>query len=135
MPAKITTDRSGYLDDFLAAYIKCALWSSSDAPGDDDTPLDENYGPDDLAPEALDEMHGDCDDFIESNQVKLARADDEHGRGAESCGHDFWLTSNRHGAGFWDRGMGELGDILSDNCKPYGGQDLYVGDDGQLYVM
>lgn len=32
-------------------------------------------------------------------------------------GHDYWLTRNGHGAGFWDRGLGEVGDKLSELCK------------------
>jgi len=32
---------------------------------------------------------------------------------ASQCGHDLWLTRKRHGAGFWDRGMSELGDRLT----------------------
>src|SRR5215213_9921810 len=50
------------------------------------------------------------------------------------AGHDFWLTRNRHGAGFWDRGLGDLSNRLSDASKVYGEVDLYVGDDGQIYA-
>ena len=39
---------------------------------------------------------------------------------AELAGHDFALTRNGHGTGFWDRGLGEMGDMLSEECKPYG---------------
>jgi hypothetical protein len=49
-------------------------------------------------------------------------------------GHDFWLTRNRHGAGFWDRGLGDLGDKLTAAAHTYGESNLYVGDDGQVYV-
>lgn len=31
----------------------------------------------------------------------------------EHAGHDFALTANGHGAGFWDRGLDELGDQLT----------------------
>jgi hypothetical protein len=41
----------------------------------------------------------------------------------QHAGHDFWLTRNGHGAGFWDRGMGMLGDELTAACKPYGSAD------------
>ena len=49
------------------------------------------------------------------------------------AGHDFWLTRNGHGAGFWDRGLGEVGDRLSNACKAFGSYDLYIGDDGKIY--
>lgn len=42
------------------------------------------------------------------------------GSGAAAFGHDLWLTSQGHGAGFWDRpelDAGELGDKLTAACK------------------
>lgn len=32
-------------------------------------------------------------------------------------GHDLYLTSEGHGAGFWDRGLNELGDKLTEFSK------------------
>ena len=53
----------------------------------------------------------------------------------EQIAHDFWLTRNGHGVGFWDRGLGKLGDLLTDAAKTYGSADLYIGDDGLIYQM
>jgi hypothetical protein len=53
------------------------------------------------------------------------------------AGHDFWLTRNGHGAGFWDRTpleKGKLGDELTKLCKAFGESDLYWGDDGGIYL-
>ena len=50
------------------------------------------------------------------------------------AGHDFWLTRNRHGAGFWDRGLGERGQRLTDAAHVYGESYLSIGDDGKVYV-
>jgi hypothetical protein len=50
----------------------------------------------------------------------------------DAIGHDFWLTRNGHGAGFWDRGLGELGDFLTKMSKPFGEATLYVSDDGEV---
>lgn len=50
------------------------------------------------------------------------------------AGHDFWLTRNGHGAGFWDRGLGELGERLTAVAKPYSSAYVYVGGDGKVYV-
>ena len=52
----------------------------------------------------------------------------------ERLGHDFWLTRNGHGAGFWDRGLGELGQKLTEATKTFGTSDLYIGDDGKIYA-
>jgi hypothetical protein len=113
------------LDAFTAAYVECALWSST---GDDGEPMDGLYTVDDLAPECLASMVADCADFQAGFPHLLAGVGSDEGHG-----HDFWLTRNRHGAGFWDRGYGERGRKLTDMAHAYGGVDLYVGDDGLVH--
>src|SRR5690606_12135580 len=90
----------------------------------------------DLAPEALQSIITDCQDFQQSNadDLDLAYGLPDYG-GPTQAGHDFWLTRNGHGAGFWDRGIGEVGDRLANASKVYGGVDLYFGDDGKVYEM
>jgi hypothetical protein len=111
----------------LSAYVECALWSSTDEDGE---ALDAVYTVDDLAPEALASMQAECEDFVallEQESIDWSDWSDEQ------LGHDFWLTRNGHGAGFWDRGYA-LGDRLTALCKPYGSSDLYVDEDGSVYV-
>lgn len=123
------------LDAFTQAYLECALWSSTDNADDSGgKPLDENYEVDDIAVETLMEAKRECEDFQEANEELLSQAYEHPGYDEESAGHDFWLTRNGHGAGFWDRGLGEIGEALSKACEPYGGVDLYVGDDGKIYA-
>ena len=117
----VTRDRT----QFLTAYIETLLWSETDDDGD---PLDANYDYTDVGFAQRDEMRQDCDDFIAANATDLADID------ASQAGHDFALNRNGHGAGFWDRGLGDVGDRLSDASKVYGTQGLYVGDDEKLYV-
>lgn len=125
-----TTVRACDLDAFTTAYLECALWSSNDNSDDSGgNPLDDNYGLDDLSLETLQSAIDDCRSFQESEADDLAEA----GLDDEQAGHDFWLTRNGHGAGFWDRGLGAVGDRLSKASKPYGSVDLYVGDDGKVY--
>lgn len=38
---------------------------------------------------------------------------------AAQAGHDIILTANGHGAGFWDRGLGEAGDKLTAATRGY----------------
>lgn len=115
-------------DKFLDAYIECALWSST--KGDDvGTPLDDTYGVHDLAEETLADMREDCKQFQADNESLLSDLDDSQ------AGHDFWLTRNHHGAGFWDRGLGEAGTKLTDAAHAWGSSDLYVGDDNKLYLQ
>ena len=118
------------IDQFTQAYIECALWSSTDnADKGGGEPLDANYDQSDLAPSTLQEMIDDCADFRESNAKDLAESGLDDGR----AGHDFWLTRNGHGAGFWDEGLGAVGTRLSDAAKIYGSYDLLVGDNGHIF--
>jgi hypothetical protein len=114
------------IDTITQHYVICALWSSTDDNGD---PLDDNRDADEVAPETLAAMRSDVEDFVNANREDLLAS----GQSDEQIGHDFWLTRNGHGAGFWDRGLGAVGDKLSDACKPYGEVYLYVGDDGKIY--
>ncbi len=101
------------------AYIECALWSSTDIDCD---PLDDWATIDNIEPHTLADMKQDCQDFYNDMGPELEKASDNY----MQHGHDFWLTRNGHGAGFWDRGYSN-GDILTDACAPYGTHDL-IGD-------
>lgn len=95
-------------------------------------------GEHELSDEAKNEMLKDCADFINYceetgidpiPEYNCAEYGDE-----EKSGHDFLLTRNRHGAGYWDRGLGEIGRKLTEAAHTFGSCDLYVGDDGEIYV-
>ena len=57
-------------------------------------------------------------------------ADDLNGLGLEQIGHDFILTRNGHGAGFWDRGLGDRGERLSAWARSFGTVWAFVSDSG-----
>lgn len=123
-----TDDLLSTTDAFTDAYLECALWSSTDESRDDGgDPLDDNYGPDDIDNLALASAIEDCRDFQKEN------ASDLEGLDLEQAGHDFWLTRNRHGAGFWDRGLGDKGERLTKASHGYGEVCLVVGDDGKVH--
>ncbi len=134
------------LDDFTAAYIETALWCGAEFPEghpDADHDRDYNRSIDDLAPETLARMIADCLDFqhhhgatiaaaIETGQVVCGPDFDEYGR----AGHDFWLNRNGHGAGFWDGDWPEPYASQLDKAAHNAGEcDLYVGDDGKVYIL
>lgn len=108
-------------------YAIAALWSSTDDEGE---PLDANYSLDDISPETWGKMSEDVLQFIKANRELLEAS----GQSDEQIGHDFWLTRNGHGAGFWDRGLGEVGEKLTAACKAFGEVWPYVGDDGRVYM-
>ena len=121
------------LDLFTLSYLETALWVTQDVNGG---PLEDKYGIDDIAPESLQAIVDDCKAFQEDNQSLLT---DRHlmkrGCPLSRAGHDFFLTRNRHGAGFWEGDWrDDAGKILTQSAKVYGSQDLYLGDDGKLHV-
>lgn len=133
------------LDAFTRAYIDCALWSSTDSSEEESAGefIDQNYGPEDLSLETLRGAVDDCAAFQKECSADLDCAygndseDDVSRRSrsvydASNAGHDLWLTRNGHGAGFWDRGLGAIGERLSKAAKAYGSVDLVVSE-GVIY--
>ena len=108
---------------FLDSYLGTALWSSTDesTPSGGD-PLDRNYSISDFTQASLRKAKKDCDSFYEYARAEL----DAAGGGDEQNGHDFWLTRNRHGAGFWDRGYGKIGDQLTKKAQSFGEVHIFV---------
>jgi hypothetical protein len=127
-------------DEFTRAYITAALWSSNDYTDEQGgEPLDKNYGPDDLSPECLASMVADCAAFQKENATDLntiegRQYDDGYSTGYERAGHDFWLTRNHHGVGFWARDDIAEGvrDRLTDAAHAFRDFYLYLGDDNQI---
>ena len=99
------------------------LWSETR----DDMPLEDDFDVDDLK-----ESDGwvrfviVCEDFLSQADELL---DGEYSQAA----HDFILSANGHGAGFWDGDWPEHGDALHELAKPHGPIHLDVGDKGELY--
>jgi len=125
-----TTTQANKLDDFTRAYIECALWASIDL--DTCEPLDDTHTIADLAEETLQAMIADCQQFQTENGHLFEGVEGQ-------AGHDFWLTRNHHGAGFWDRGRDFFpndpnGEQLTQKAHEAGEKYLYIGDDGKLYI-
>lgn len=119
------------LSPFVKAYWEAALWSTNDestpAGGE---PMDKNYSLSDVHPAAIAKSVRECAEFQGQNKEDLTLMDELHGRSEwtseEQAGHDFWLTRNGHGCGFWDRGLGDVGDRLTQACKKFGEVSLQV---------
>ena len=125
-------------DDFMRGYVEAMLWANMfvERPGEEDCePDDVRYwyqspgrwwedSPVDLT---------DAGAFWEAFGYVLLSLDygkrGEHWSSVELAGHDFALTRNGHGTGFWDRGMGEMGDMLTEECKPYGAHHVIIDVD------
>jgi hypothetical protein len=143
--AFVSPDTEGWvwdanIDNVLSAYVKCALWAESAyATVDDDGKMhhDENadqnfdalnFDINDVTPEALASMREDVESFLTIN------AGDLLGLTLTMIGHNFWLTRNHHGTGFWDRDLGERGDRLTQAAHAYGESNLLLSNDGTIDV-
>lgn len=110
-------------------YIEAILWTEEDGEAKDKTIYD-------ISSEAMNKIESDVDSFYKIAKPILDKLPEEYTQnyGDEQIGHDLWLTRNGHGAGFWDRGLGELGDKLTKIAESMGEIWLVSGDDGQLYL-
>lgn len=116
--------RQEYADQMLHHYLGCAIWADSD---DDIHNMDiEDFDQNEI----LDKAKKDVDAFLDKTFDKINGV-----ISPEQAGHDFWLTRCHHGAGFWDRGLGELGDELTKISHEFKPVDLEVGDDGYLHFL
>jgi hypothetical protein len=113
--AEVPAVPPAYLKAAMRGYLECALWSSTDADGE---PLDRSHDVDDITPESVEEARAEVVDFLAGVWADIVDLE------PAQVGHDFWLTRNRHGAGFWDRGLGEVGQRLTEAAHAYGESDL-----------
>ena len=116
------------IEKFFNAYVEAALWSSTDESTEQGgDPLDKNYDASDIDRSTLNRMMRDSIAFLKKNG-------DDIGSKYARAGHDFWLTRNGHGAGFWDGDWPEPeATRLTRSSERYGPFDLYVGDNGTIY--
>jgi hypothetical protein len=113
------------VDAVTRGYLDCAEWLL-----DESADRDACVG---WSVEAIANAVEECADFIAANGDDVAAYVEK--RPEESAGHDFFLTRNGHGAGFWDRGLGALGERLTKAAHAYSSRDAYMGDDGFLYFI
>jgi hypothetical protein len=92
-------------------YLHCALWTEE---------LNSSFQLEDIHAQSVTNALADCNKFLEKAGNLLDELTEEQ------IGHDFWLTRNGHGAGFWDRGLGEVGKKLTDICKEFKGLNVFA---------
>lgn len=116
-----STDEADIESDHYAERVYASQWQTPGAHWERDA----------LQPETRERLERECTDFFTCNIRDLVR----HQRALDgmnawhSAGIDFHLTRNRHGAGFWDRGTGDIGRRLTDNAHPYGEIHGWIDDD------
>lgn len=120
------------LDSFTQGYVEAMFFTECHS----DNPELENATVSDLSDDAWKTIQEDCTAFQALTQRSLDLAYDYATitYDAERAGRDFWYTRNRHGVGYWDRGLGAVGDQLTKDAKSFSECYLYMGDDEKLYL-
>lgn len=112
------TEKRRFAEDMLPHYLECAAWA--DSPTDDDGMSGELL---DFAPHAEEMALADCMRFVGINWALIQDND------PEQVGHDFWLTRNHHGSGFWDRpeiyGGADSAEALTFSAQSFGERYLF----------
>lgn len=117
------------MTNYFTQYLETALWSSTD---NNSEPLEHNYDIVDIDIESLKTQEAQFEKFISQAQILVPDLSDYYD--LTDLAHDFWLSRNGHGAGFWDSYYEKgIGTTLTKLSKELGGCDIVVGDDGKLY--
>lgn len=129
--------RDQQFDQFLTGYTTALFWSSSDERDGETVNLDDYM----TSTQADDHCRVEAGNFFEKNYADLELAADtyptrhKHG-GWALAGHDFALTRNYCGAGFWDGDLPEeLGARLTEAAHRAGECWPYLGDDDLIYIQ
>lgn len=106
------------MNNFVNQYLITALWSSVDDSGN---PLDKDYSVSDIDKESVLKAEKDCEDFLKQAGSLV------DGEDMDQVAHDFWLTRNGHGSGFWDGDYEkEKGEKLTEISKSFGEKHCFV---------
>lgn len=126
------------LVEFIDGYMAALLWSSTDTTDGGETVNLDEY---EISTAAADRCRADCFAFFSTNRADIDAAAAHYASadgatGYQMAGHDFALTRNHHGAGFWDGDLPErLGARLTKASEAAGSCDLYLGDDGEVHAL
>jgi hypothetical protein len=105
-------------ETILHHYLIAALWTAE---------LD-NSNIENIQQYSIDQAKKDIDLFVNKCEKDLIAS----GLSDEQIGHDFWLTRNHHGAGFWDRGLEQgIADRLTATCHDFKEMNVF-SDDGSV---
>lgn len=126
------------IETIVHHYLVAQLWAQIDMDsGDDCECLDAKYSIDDVDTDYVEALTDELRTVLGSHPLAWRLYKNRSGHYLEDAlgqwGHDFYLTREGHGAGFWDRGHEELGEYWTKIAKSYGGAThLWADVDGTL---
>lgn len=127
----------------VRALAETILWSSLDEDG---SPLDEKFSAEDINQDCLNRLYSEYARFLDVTEKQITEI---FGNDWDSLDefydviqpienqaeHDFILTRNGHGCGFWDGDwMPCVSKILTDAAKSFPEICAVQGDDGKVYL-
>jgi len=114
------------------SYLETALWSSTDDEGE---PLDSKYSITDFSKKSIEKAEKELAEFFEMAREEVGtEAWDE--LEATQVAHDFWLTRNGHGAGFWDGDYEKsVGQKLTKLSEKFPERNVFAGDDEDEHIV
>jgi len=112
------------LDTFTKAYIEAIIFTECHC----DNPELDGKTFEDFSDDAKQKIIADCEKFQSENDLTDYPS--------KNAGHDFWLTRNHHGCGFWENDFGneEQCKKLTESAHKFGEQYVYCGDNGKVYL-
>jgi hypothetical protein len=115
------------MNDMVNGYLYCALWA--DLHDDEGNSIDDKDITD-CTDDMIEQAIKDCENFKELAMDLIPSYIEKFDE--SQMGHDFWLTRNGHGAGFWDRGLEQLGKDLTNVAKTFSTCDIWLNDGGKV---
>lgn len=112
-----------YAEKMLPHYLECAKWSTSgycDNENNENNELEslENF---EFSENAEEIALLDCLYFVRIAYPWLRDVE------PEQCGHDFWLSREGHGTGFFDRDY-QYKNVLQEKAESMKGSSIYLDD-------
>jgi len=133
------TNRHAFLNGYISEVVRVNAYGYDRT--EELVPCDAQR--DHLTHRAVLELSAEALDFYRSNYPYLTDAASRL-RGGRKCtleaawddlGRLFALSASGHGAGYFDAGLGHLGDTLQSAARVYGGQDVVYNELHILEVL
>lgn len=111
------------INKILQGYLAAALWTNEEE-------LTDSFTIYDFSAESKNESMEDIKQFLQKTQKYFPEDVDW-----ELIGHDFWLSRNHHGSGFFDAEYLDKNakNMVQDIAATFGGKYLY-DENGKVYI-
>jgi hypothetical protein len=139
---KIYESSIDHLDSIVQGYLEALSFTGASLDEEiaeelgldynENEPLLYDFNIYDITPNSTEKAREDCQDFLERARSLL-----NDGLDWELVGHDFWLTRNHHGSGFWDQDTlygKENSEKLTEIAQEFGEKYAFVTDTGDIEI-